>query len=278
VTDSTSVAAPEPELTSDVDTEIDPVCAGAVELARVAAQMVGGSDVGEHMGCVAVAEGAEANEGGCVVDHYFACRHPGYRGWRWCVTVARPFTDRVVSVDEVALLPAADAVLAPAWLPWSERLRPDDLGPGDLLPTPPDDPRLVPSFASAEPDALDDDVTADAARYEHGIGRPRVLSRAGRDDAADRWYAGDAGPEAPMARQAPGACGTCGFYLPLAGSLGRAFGVCGNGLVPDDGRAVAADHGCGGHSEAVELPPLPQADAPPPLVDDDRYEYEVLPT
>jgi hypothetical protein len=195
------------------------------------------------------------------------------------VTVARPAEDRVVSVDEVALLPTADAVLAPAWVPWAERLRPDDLGPGDLLPTPEDDPRLVPSFASADPDLdLDDPDVAAAARYELGLGRARVLSREGREDAAERWYEGDGGPDTPMARQAPGRCGTCGFYLPLAGSLGRAVGVCGNAHVPDDGRVVAATHGCGAHSEAVEPPGLPQADAPPPLVDDNRYEYEVLPS
>ena len=44
------------------------------------------------------------------------------------------------------LLPGADALLAPEWVPWSERLRPGDLGVGDLLPTAPDDDRLVPGL------------------------------------------------------------------------------------------------------------------------------------
>jgi len=276
VTDSTQATLPDDQTRGT--REPDAICAGAVELARVAAAMVGGGDVGDHLGCSAVADGPpEVNEGGYVVDHYFACRHPGYRGWRWCVTVARPDGDRVVSVDEVALLPTDDAVLAPAWVPWAERLRPDDLGPGDLLPTAADDPRLVPSFAAADIDLDDDDVLA-AARYELGLGRARVLSRWGREEAADRWYAGESGPDAPIAKQAPGRCGTCGFYLPLAGSLGRAFGACGNENVPDDARVVSADHGCGAHSEAVDAPGLAQADAPAPLVDDNRYEYEVLPS
>ena len=269
--------------------DVDPACAAGVELARAAALDVGGDDVGDHLGCETVAVPADDGPAGHVVDHYFACRHPGYRGWRWCVTVARAADTEAVTVDEVALLPGDEAVLAPDWVPWAERVRAGDLGPGDLIATPPDDPRLVPSFAAwladrtqaaeLDLDPLDDPAgdTAAVAAYERGIGRPRVLSPAGREEAADRWSTGEAGPEAPIARQAPGRCGTCGFYLPLAGSLGRAFGACANEVAPDDGRVVAADHGCGAHSEAVELPGLPQAEAPPPLLDDYRYEYEVTP-
>ena|SRR6516162_2520739 len=62
-----------------------------------------------------------------------------------------------------------------------------------------------------------------------------------------------------MARSAPAACASCGFFVPLAGALRQAFGVCANEFAPDDGRAVAVDHGCGAHSQAVVLPgaPLP---------------------
>ena len=60
-----------------------------------------------------------------------------------------------------------------------------------------------------------------------------------------------------MARQAPAHCGTCGFYLPLAGSLRAAFGVCGNEITSTDGRVVSVEYGCGAHSEAVvEAPSL----------------------
>ena len=65
---------------------------------------------------------------------------------------------------------------------------------------------------SGDPDA--DDVV-----FELGLGRERVLSREGRVDAAARWYEGDGGPDTAMARNAPAHCGTCGFLLPLAGSL-----------------------------------------------------------
>jgi hypothetical protein len=54
-----------------------------------------------------------------------------------------------------------------------------------------------------------------------------------------------------MARQAPGPCGTCGFWLPLAGSLRQSLGVCGNAYAPADGRAVTVDYGCGAHSQAT---------------------------
>jgi hypothetical protein len=85
----------------------------------------------------------------------------------------------------------------------------------------------------------------------------RVMSRDARLDTADRWASGDSGPHAPMAKQAPAHCGTCGFYLPLAGSLQAAFGVCGNEITASDGHVVSVEFGCGAHSEAVvDVPSL----------------------
>jgi hypothetical protein len=82
-----------------------------------------------------------------------------------------------------------------------------------------------------------------------------VMSREGRLDAAERWYDGDGGPESSMARQAPAHCGTCGFLLPLAGSLRAGFGVCGNEMTATDGRVVSVEFGCGAHSEAAVVVP-----------------------
>jgi hypothetical protein len=147
-------------------------------------------------------------------------------------------------------------LLAPAWVPWHERLRPGDLGPGDLLPSVADDPRLVPAYAATDAAASDDPAVEEVA-FELGLGRARVMSREGRLDAAERWYEGDGGPDAPMAKQAPAHCGTCGFLLPLAGSLRAGFGVCGNEITATDGRVVSVEFGCGAHSEAaVVVPPL----------------------
>ena len=216
----------------------DPACVAAVELARAAAVEVAGPAVGEH-------EGVEVDEA-LVVTHLFATTEKAYTGWHWAVTVARAEDAEQVTVDEVVLLPGAGALTSPAWVPWSERVRPGDLTPGDVLPPKPDDLRLVPAYA--DPDAFDD---WSDLHWELGLGRPRVLSLDGRADAAERWYDGEQGPSSPMAKAAPGRCGDCGFLVPLAGGLKVLFGVCANGYAPDDAKVVSLDHGCGAHSEVV---------------------------
>ena len=219
---------------------LDPVCAAAVDLARAVAVEAGGNTVGDHLG-------VEADDA-LVVTHSFASTDPAYVGWRWAVTVTRADGSDDVTVDEVVLLPGGGALVAPDWVPWSERVLPGDLSPGDLLPPRPDDPRIVPAYTDTEGEL------AAAAFWELGLGRPRVLSREGRLDAAERWYDGDRGPSSAMARQAPGQCLDCAFRVPLAGGLGAAFGVCGNAFSPEDARVVSLDHGCGAHSETpVEL-------------------------
>ena len=75
---------------------------------------------------------------------------PGYVGWRWAITVVQAPGAEDVTVDEVVLLPGDGALLAPPWVPWQERLRPGDLGVGDILPTTVDDDRLVPSYAEVD--------------------------------------------------------------------------------------------------------------------------------
>jgi hypothetical protein len=240
--------------------KVDALCAAAVELARaVAEELAGSADaVGEH-------RGVEADEER-VVTHVFQCRDPAYRGWRWSVTLARAPRSRHVTVDEAVLLPGEESVLPPAWLPWEQRLRPGDLGVGDLLYTRPDDVRLVPGYVAL---GDDDDFLGPQLAWELGLGRARVLSREGRADAAERWHAGLAGPDAPIAAAAPARCSTCGFWLPLAGSLRQAFGVCANAFAPDDGRVVAVDHGCGAHSEVAPAAPVAFGR---PVVDEVGYD------
>lgn len=218
---------------------IDTVCAAAVDLARAAAADVAGSEVGDHLSVRA--------EGERQVTHAFAATLAGYKGWYWAVTVSRaPGFDPTVA--EVVLLPGAGALLAAAWVPWSERLQPGDLSPGDLLPTPAQDARLVPGYV------LSDDPEVKDTSFELGLGRVRVMSHTGLLETAERWYSGDGGPETPMARQAPAHCATCGFLLLLAGSLSGSFGVCANEVTATDGQVVSVDHGCGAHSEAVADP------------------------
>jgi Protein of unknown function (DUF3027) len=228
---------------------VDAVSAAAIDVARAAAQGDEPGLVGDHLGVTA----DEAR----VVTHYFATLDPSYRGWRWAVTVARASRSKSVTVDDVVLLPGDEALLAPEWVPWSERLRPGDLGVGDLLPTAADDSRLITSFLAT------DDEDQQAVAFELGLGRERVLSYEGQLEAVDRWYAGEAGPESAMARAAPASCATCGFFIPLSGGLRQAFGACANEMAPDDAKVVAVNHGCGAHSQAVVLPssvPQPMAE------------------
>jgi len=241
--------------TGGMDTDVaDATLAAAVDLARAMAEVEAPGLVGEYAG-------VEVDEER-LVTHLFHTLDPAYRGWRWAVTLVRAPMSREPSVDEVVLLPGDDALLAPPWVPWSERLRPGDLGVGDLLPTPADDPRLVPTMFSTDEDEVQEIV------FTFGLGRARTLSFDGRLDAVERWYAGEPGPEAPIARAAPAACSSCGFFVQLAGPLRQAFGVCANQYAPDDGRVVAVDHGCGAHSEAVVVPAPPPP--PPPLLDDEH--------
>ncbi|MFC4327514.1 DUF3027 domain-containing protein [Streptomyces andamanensis] len=270
----------------------DRLCAEAVDLARAAAEEAAAPGVvGEHAGLV--------SEGDRVVTHFFECKEPGYRGWRWAVTVARASRAKIVTLDEAVLLPGPDALLAPEWVPWSERLRPGDMGPGDLLPTDAEDLRLEPGFSGEdEPapnsavseemaelaEAEDADVTAGPPRNlptapsrgsvaavaeELGMGRARVLSRYGLHTAADRWEEAY-GPQTPMAQAAPASCVSCAFLVPVGGSLGQAFGVCANEFSPADGRVVSLAYGCGGHSEAAVMPKPPQP--APPVVDETRVD------
>jgi hypothetical protein len=242
-------------LTSAVDE------ARAAAVAEASADLPDGSAaVGAHLESVA--------EDDASVTHYFAAEQGGYQGWRWAVTLAAPAPEGPVTVSEVVLLPGADALVAPSWVPWEERVRPGDLGVGDLLPTTDDDPRLVPGYL-----ASDDPADEEVAR-EVGLGRERVLSRLGRELAVERWQDGPHGPGSEMARSAPGTCGSCGFLLPLAGALRGAFGVCGNAFAPADGTVVAIGFGCGAHSDVRAEASSPVAVAE--LVYDDGVDLELV--
>ncbi|MFJ5777557.1 DUF3027 domain-containing protein [Streptomyces sp. NPDC093094] len=270
----------------------DRLCAEAVDLARTAAEEAAAPGVvGEHSGLV--------SEGDRVVTHFFECKEMGYRGWRWAVTVARASRAKIVTLDEAVLLPGPDALLAPEWVPWSERLRPGDMGPGDLLPTDAEDLRLEPGFSGEDEPVPNAAVSEDMAELveaedaeltqgvpanlptapsrgsiaavaeELGMRRARVLSRYGLHVAADRWEE-SFGAKTPMAQAAPATCVSCGFLTPIGGSLGQAFGVCANEFAPADGRVVSLSYGCGGHSEAAVMPKPPRPAEP--VVDETRVD------
>ena len=255
--------------------EPDQACAEAVDLARAAVEaVVSPAHVGDHLGVQA--------EGERIVTHLFDCQDPAYSGWRWAATVVRAPRAKTVTVSETVLLPGPGALLAPDWVPWQDRLRPGDLGVGDLLPAPPDDERLVPLVVLEGDDAVADWYAggAEEGPAEPGElpapGRSRVLSDVGRDGAAERWYASEHGPRTPLAHAAPAQCVSCGFFVPLSGELGRLFGACANAYAPDDGRVVSADHGCGAHSESTAAGAT-AARAVAPVIDEFGYDLVDLP-
>lgn len=253
--------------TTSTEAKRDTVVLAAVEIAHAAAvDEVGESVVGDHLGAVM--------EGERVATHSFACLNPAYLGWRWSVTVARATRAKNVTIDEVVLLPGGDAIVAPEWVPWSERVRPGDLGPGDVLPTSPEDLRLIVGLTGEDDlESLSSLAPLHPGQWEIGLGRVRVLSIVGRDDAADRWIEGDFGPTTPMARQASSDCGSCGFMLPIGGDLGQTFAVCANRMSPADGRVVALTFGCGAHSEVeIEAERVPETTLDEPAFDEHGWD------
>ncbi|MDA2977234.1 MAG: DUF3027 domain-containing protein [Actinomycetota bacterium] len=187
-------------------------------------------------------------EGENTLTHKFKCVDKAYFGWHWSVTLAAADNSSEVTVSEILLLPGEKAILAKPWVPWEQRVEPGDIGVGDVLPTAADDVRLVPGYTGVD-DLFEEKLTPQG--WEVGLGRFRVLSVPGKDETAIRWYDGDRGPRAAIAEAVTDKCVSCGFYVAISGSLGQSFGVCTNKFAADDGKVVALDHGCGGHSEIV---------------------------
>ncbi len=97
----------------------DAVLEAAVERARAGVlEVAPEAQVGRHVSATI--------EGERLVTHRFEAFLPGYGGWQWYASVARVARSKDVTVCEVGLLPSQASLLAPEWLPWSERVRPED--------------------------------------------------------------------------------------------------------------------------------------------------------
>lgn len=216
--------------------------------------------VGAHLGARLIDR--ESADGATVALHRFAAEVPGYPGWEWQAVVACAAGSTEVTVNEVCLMPGedAEALRAPQWVPFSQRIRPGDLQPGMTLPPDPGDPRLT--------RAADESATAatDGARGGRARRRQFFLSSAGRDEAAARWRA-QFGPDSESARAAARHCESCAFFIPLGEQM-QSFGVCANEFAAD-GRSVHAGFGCGAHSETARQPPR-EASARVRVYDDEQ--------
>lgn len=242
--------------------EMDPVLEQAVDVARRALlDVVDAATVGEHVSVTC--------ESRFTATHTFACLDSAYPGWNWVAVLARvPGEDSPVTVCETALLPGERALVAPPWVPWQDRLEPGDLGTRDVLPKKDVDPNLEGGFEQVGLAAGDN--VDQIPNYELGLGRVRVLSPTGLANAASRWAKSEAGADGAYARQASAHCVTCGYLMPLAGSLRTQFGVCASEWSPFDGRVVALDAGCGAHSETDVRK---RRDSEPTSVVDDTEEH-----
>lgn len=88
--------------------------AADVALAREALREITPADtIGEPAGSITEADG--------VITLYFDTNLRGYVGWKWTVSISHG-EGSSVSVLETELTPAEGALLAPDWVPWSERL------------------------------------------------------------------------------------------------------------------------------------------------------------
>lgn len=181
----------------------DAFLAAAVDVARAAIEGIAPAEqIGQHL--------AAKSEGDRLVTHLFESKLAGYGGWQWYAVLTRNSRSKVVTVDELGLLPSDDSILAPEWIPWAERVRPgDEQGedePGETAAAAPreDADEATPDSAddassdadadaAPEDDSDDADGNADGAGDEYDTDAPEDDSVDGVEDAG----AGDA-PEGEL--------------------------------------------------------------------------------
>lgn len=126
----------------------DAFLAAAVDVARNAVETIAKpGEIGPHI--------AARSEGERVVTHLFESRLAGYGGWQWYAVVTRNSRSKIVTVSELGLLPSEDSILAPEWVPWAKRVRPEDEAVPEELAE--EDFSIADSSADEDDDAPSDD-------------------------------------------------------------------------------------------------------------------------
>ena len=142
----------------------DAFLAASVDVARAAVEGIAEPEqVGRHL--------AAKSEGDRLVTHLFESKLPGYGGWQWYAVLTRNSRSKVVTVDELGLLPSEDSILAPEWVPWAERVRPEDARPDDGHEDAGAEHRDgfdAEADHAGSPDASQDDAAQDDAPAESG--------------------------------------------------------------------------------------------------------------
>ena len=113
--DDASEIAADAEIAAEAEIAADAALLDAVDLARAALLDVTPAEtVGPVVGHIV--------EGEHVLTFLFESSLAGYPGWRWSVTISRLDGEAEPAVLETELMPGETALLAPDWIPWSERL------------------------------------------------------------------------------------------------------------------------------------------------------------
>lgn len=102
--------------------KLDTTLAEAVDAARLSlAEIAGEPEIGDYLGATA--------EGERLVTHRFVSHKKGYQGWIWFATLARVPRAKTkdLTVCEVGLIAGEGSLLAPAWVPWADRLAKEEI-------------------------------------------------------------------------------------------------------------------------------------------------------
>lgn len=159
--------------------KLDAVLADARDAAREAlSRHVPDAQVGEHLGVSA--------EGERLVLHRFEAKVRGYAGWHWYVTLARGPRVKVVTVCDSGLLPGEHALLAPDWVPWADRVAPEELA----------EEQAREAAEAATPAGENSDTSADAADQGDAVQAADTVQAAEDDDDAAEPAVESAAPAA----------------------------------------------------------------------------------
>ena len=69
-----------------------------------------------------------------TTSYRFESKLTGYVGWEWNVVVFQAKKSDAATVSEVVLLPGKESIVAPSWVPWSERRAEIEKNKAEQLP------------------------------------------------------------------------------------------------------------------------------------------------
>jgi hypothetical protein len=167
----------------------DAVLAAAVDFARTAVEGIApASQIGRHLGA--------KTEGDRVVTHLFESKLAGYQGWQWYAVLTRNSRSKVITVNELGLLPSEDSILAPEWVPWAERVRPEDAQEDEIA-----DAEIADAIiADAE---IADAIIADADIADADFADADAIAVDAPDDAAPDDASPDLMADVPISHEEP---------------------------------------------------------------------------